>query len=71
MESTVATPLLCQTVVSAAIPDDFKSEDPPENQLNGEKDTRDDVDESHRDYKNSIKTRFMFNIADGGFTGEL
>uniref|UniRef100_A0A673M7S5 Chromodomain-helicase-DNA-binding protein 5-like n=1 Tax=Sinocyclocheilus rhinocerous TaxID=307959 RepID=A0A673M7S5_9TELE len=53
---------------SAAIPDDLKSEDPPENQLNGEKDTRDDVDESHRDDKNSIKTRFMFNIADGGFT---
>ncbi|XP_043107605.1 chromodomain-helicase-DNA-binding protein 5-like [Puntigrus tetrazona] len=51
-----------------AIPDDLKSEDPPENQLNGEKDARDDVDESHRDEKNSIKTRFMFNIADGGFT---
>uniref|UniRef100_A0A8C2JSP6 Chromodomain helicase DNA binding protein 5 n=1 Tax=Cyprinus carpio TaxID=7962 RepID=A0A8C2JSP6_CYPCA len=50
------------------IPDDLKSEDPPENQLNGEKDTRDDVDESHRDDKNSVKTRFMFNIADGGFT---
>uniref|UniRef100_A0A672MD41 Chromodomain helicase DNA binding protein 5 n=1 Tax=Sinocyclocheilus grahami TaxID=75366 RepID=A0A672MD41_SINGR len=55
-------------VVSAAIPDDLKSEDPPENQLNGEKDARDDTDESHRDDKNSIKTRFMFNIADGGFT---
>uniref|UniRef100_A0A9J8A548 Chromodomain helicase DNA binding protein 5 n=1 Tax=Cyprinus carpio carpio TaxID=630221 RepID=A0A9J8A548_CYPCA len=54
--------------ISAAIPDDLKSEDPPENQLNGEKDTRDDVDESHRDDKNSVKTRFMFNIADGGFT---
>uniref|UniRef100_A0A672T7M2 Chromodomain-helicase-DNA-binding protein 5-like n=1 Tax=Sinocyclocheilus grahami TaxID=75366 RepID=A0A672T7M2_SINGR len=59
---------LSNSVVSAAIPDDLKSEDPPENQLNGEKDTRDDVDESHRDDKNSIKTRFMFNIADGGFT---
>ncbi|KTF93943.1 hypothetical protein cypCar_00021028, partial [Cyprinus carpio] len=57
-----------QKPVSAAIPDDLKSEDPPENQLNGEKDTRDDVDESHRDDKNSVKTRFMFNIADGGFT---
>uniref|UniRef100_A0A671NWG8 Chromodomain-helicase-DNA-binding protein 5-like n=1 Tax=Sinocyclocheilus anshuiensis TaxID=1608454 RepID=A0A671NWG8_9TELE len=55
-------------VVSAAIPDDLKSEDPHENQLNGEKDARDDTDESHRDDKNSIKTRFMFNIADGGFT---
>uniref|UniRef100_A0A8C2JVY0 Chromodomain helicase DNA binding protein 5 n=1 Tax=Cyprinus carpio TaxID=7962 RepID=A0A8C2JVY0_CYPCA len=65
---TVTSSLLCQTVVSAAIPDDLKSEDPPENQLNGEKDTRDDVDESHRDDKNSVKTRFMFNIADGGFT---
>uniref|UniRef100_A0A672MB26 Chromodomain helicase DNA binding protein 5 n=1 Tax=Sinocyclocheilus grahami TaxID=75366 RepID=A0A672MB26_SINGR len=57
-----------QKPVSAAIPDDLKSEDPPENQLNGEKDARDDTDESHRDDKNSIKTRFMFNIADGGFT---
>uniref|UniRef100_A0A673LBM1 Chromodomain-helicase-DNA-binding protein 5-like n=1 Tax=Sinocyclocheilus rhinocerous TaxID=307959 RepID=A0A673LBM1_9TELE len=55
-------------LVSAAIPDDLKSEDPPENQLNGEKDAKDDTDESHRDDKNSIKTRFMFNIADGGFT---
>uniref|UniRef100_A0A671T750 Chromodomain-helicase-DNA-binding protein 5-like n=1 Tax=Sinocyclocheilus anshuiensis TaxID=1608454 RepID=A0A671T750_9TELE len=64
----VPASLLCQTLVFAAIPDDLKSEDPPENQLNGEKDTRDDVDESHRDDKNSIKTRFMFNIADGGFT---
>ncbi|KAF4107411.1 hypothetical protein G5714_011775 [Onychostoma macrolepis] len=57
-----------QKPVSTAIPDDFKTEDPPESHLNGEKDTRDDVDESHRDDKNSIKTRFMFNIADGGFT---
>ncbi|XP_016350308.1 LOW QUALITY PROTEIN: chromodomain-helicase-DNA-binding protein 5-like [Sinocyclocheilus anshuiensis] len=57
-----------QKPVSAAIPDDLKSEDPHENQLNGEKDARDDTDESHRDDKNSIKTRFMFNIADGGFT---
>uniref|UniRef100_A0A8C2JNM4 Chromodomain helicase DNA binding protein 5 n=1 Tax=Cyprinus carpio TaxID=7962 RepID=A0A8C2JNM4_CYPCA len=55
-------------LVSAAIPDDLKSEDPPENQLNGEKDARDNTDEFHRDDKNSIKTRFMFNIADGGFT---
>lgn len=71
MESTVTSSLLCQTVVSAAIPDDLKSEDPPENKLNGEKDARDNTDEFHRDDKNSIKTRFMFNIADGGFTGEL
>uniref|UniRef100_A0A8C1WX91 Chromodomain helicase DNA binding protein 5 n=1 Tax=Cyprinus carpio TaxID=7962 RepID=A0A8C1WX91_CYPCA len=55
-------------LVSAAIPDDLKSEDPPENKLNGEKDARDNTDEFHRDDKNSIKTRFMFNIADGGFT---
>uniref|UniRef100_A0A8C1GFG2 Chromodomain helicase DNA binding protein 5 n=1 Tax=Cyprinus carpio TaxID=7962 RepID=A0A8C1GFG2_CYPCA len=59
---------LSNYVVSAAIPHDLKSEDPPENQLNGEKDARDNTDEFHRDDKNSIKTRFMFNIADGGFT---
>ncbi|XDV51511.1 hypothetical protein PO909_020374 [Leuciscus waleckii] len=51
-----------------AIPDDLKSEEQIVNQLNGEKDARDDTDESHRDDKNSVKTRFMFNIADGGFT---
>ncbi|KAA0707630.1 Chromodomain-helicase-DNA-binding protein 5 [Triplophysa tibetana] len=51
-----------------ANPDDVKSEEPSESQLNGEKDVRDDTDESHKDDKNSVKTRFMFNIADGGFT---
>ncbi|TSW21769.1 Chromodomain-helicase-DNA-binding protein 5 [Bagarius yarrelli] len=40
-----------------------------ENQLNGEKETREDMDENQKDEKNNIKTRFMFNIADGGFTG--
>lgn len=49
---------------------ELKSEDAAESQLNGEKETRDEVDENQKDEKNGAKTRFMFNIADGGFTGE-
>uniref|UniRef100_A0A8B9JAN0 Chromodomain helicase DNA binding protein 5 n=1 Tax=Astyanax mexicanus TaxID=7994 RepID=A0A8B9JAN0_ASTMX len=45
-----------------------KSEDAAETQLNGDKEARDEADESHKDDKNGVKTRFMFNIADGGFT---
>uniref|UniRef100_A0A668A3A0 Chromodomain helicase DNA binding protein 5 n=1 Tax=Myripristis murdjan TaxID=586833 RepID=A0A668A3A0_9TELE len=51
-----------------AVADDVKSEDALEGRLNGEKETLDDMDESRRDDKNGCKTRFMFNIADGGFT---
>ncbi|KAI5623007.1 chromodomain-helicase-DNA-binding protein 5 isoform X1 [Silurus asotus] len=51
-----------------AVPHEPKSEDATENQLNGEKETRDEADESQKDEKNGVKTRFMFNIADGGFT---
>ncbi|KAM3878292.1 LOW QUALITY PROTEIN: chromodomain-helicase-DNA-binding protein 5 [Diretmus argenteus] len=49
-------------------PDDVKSEDALEGRLNGEKETLDEMDESRREDKNGCKTRFMFNIADGGFT---
>ncbi|XP_058229930.1 chromodomain-helicase-DNA-binding protein 5 isoform X3 [Hemibagrus wyckioides] len=49
-------------------PHEPKSEDGPENQLNGEKETRDEVDENQKEEKNGAKARFMFNIADGGFT---
>ncbi|GAA6091161.1 chromodomain-helicase-DNA-binding protein 5 isoform X1 [Tachysurus ichikawai] len=45
-----------------------KSEDGAENQLNGEKEMRDELDESQKDERNGAKGRFMFNIADGGFT---
>uniref|UniRef100_A0A8B9HSJ1 Chromodomain helicase DNA binding protein 5 n=1 Tax=Astyanax mexicanus TaxID=7994 RepID=A0A8B9HSJ1_ASTMX len=49
-------------------PHEPKSEDAAETQLNGDKEARDEADESHKDDKNGVKTRFMFNIADGGFT---
>ncbi|KAL6465084.1 hypothetical protein MHYP_G00274010 [Metynnis hypsauchen] len=51
-----------------AAPHELKSEDAAETQLNGDKEARDEADESHKDDKNGAKTRFMFNIADGGFT---
>ncbi|XP_015457462.3 chromodomain-helicase-DNA-binding protein 5 isoform X1 [Astyanax mexicanus] len=54
--------------VSTAAPHEPKSEDAAETQLNGDKEARDEADESHKDDKNGVKTRFMFNIADGGFT---
>ncbi|XP_029434364.1 chromodomain-helicase-DNA-binding protein 5 isoform X6 [Rhinatrema bivittatum] len=38
-----------------------------ENQQNGEKETKEEEEEGRRDEKNS-KFKFMFNIADGGFT---
>ena len=48
----------------------MKSEDTSEGRINGEKDVLEDTEESRREDKNGCKTRFMFNIADGGFTGE-
>ncbi|XP_034021766.1 chromodomain-helicase-DNA-binding protein 5 isoform X1 [Thalassophryne amazonica] len=49
-------------------PEDVKSEDAVEGRLNGEKDTLDEMEESRREDKNGYKSKFMFNIADGGFT---
>ncbi|XP_043978565.1 chromodomain-helicase-DNA-binding protein 5 isoform X2 [Gambusia affinis] len=49
-------------------PDDVKSDDALEGRLNGDKDTLDELDESRREDKNGFKAKFMFNIADGGFT---
>lgn len=48
----------------------MKSEDALEGRLNGDKDTLDELDESRREDKNGFKAKFMFNIADGGFTGK-
>uniref|UniRef100_A0A8C4I9D3 DNA helicase n=1 Tax=Dicentrarchus labrax TaxID=13489 RepID=A0A8C4I9D3_DICLA len=48
--------------------DDVKSEDALEGRLNGDKDTLDEIDESRKEDKNGFKAKFMFNIADGGFT---
>lgn len=53
-----------------AVSEDVKTEDATEGRLNGEKDTLDETEESRREEKNGCQTRFMFNIADGGFTGE-
>ena len=47
----------------------MKNEDIPDSQVNGDKETRDELEEGRKDEKNS-KMKFMFNIADGGFTGE-
>lgn len=49
-------------------PDDVKSEDALEGRINGDKDTLDEIDESRKEDKNGFKAKFMFNIADGGFT---
>lgn len=48
----------------------MKSEDALEGRLNGDKDTLDEMDESRKEDKNGFKAKFMFNIADGGFTGK-
>lgn len=58
-----------RSVISAAVADDVKSEDALEGRLNGDKDTLDEMDESRKEDKNGFKAKFMFNIADGGFTG--
>uniref|UniRef100_A0A4W6EIP3 Chromodomain helicase DNA binding protein 5 n=1 Tax=Lates calcarifer TaxID=8187 RepID=A0A4W6EIP3_LATCA len=56
------------SVIYVAVADDVKSEDALEGRLNGDKDTLDEMDESRKEDKNGFKTKFMFNIADGGFT---
>uniref|UniRef100_A0A7N6AG23 DNA helicase n=1 Tax=Anabas testudineus TaxID=64144 RepID=A0A7N6AG23_ANATE len=55
-------------VIYIALTDDVKSEDALEGRLNGDKDTLDEMDESRKEDKNGFKAKFMFNIADGGFT---
>uniref|UniRef100_A0A3B4V1H8 Chromodomain helicase DNA binding protein 5 n=1 Tax=Seriola dumerili TaxID=41447 RepID=A0A3B4V1H8_SERDU len=56
------------SVIHVAVADDMKSEYALEGRLNGDKDTLDEMDESRREDKNGFKAKFMFNIADGGFT---
>lgn len=53
-----------------AVADEMKSDDALEGRLNGDKDTLDEMDEGRKEDKNGFKAKFMFNIADGGFTGE-
>lgn len=53
-----------------AVADEVKGEEALEGRLNGDKDTLDELDESRKEDKNGYKAKFMFNIADGGFTGK-
>lgn len=61
--------------ISLVVSDEAKSEDllVPEGRLNGEKEAQEEMEEVRRELleKNGFKMRFMFNIADGGFTGEV
>uniref|UniRef100_A0A4W6EEB1 Chromodomain helicase DNA binding protein 5 n=1 Tax=Lates calcarifer TaxID=8187 RepID=A0A4W6EEB1_LATCA len=66
--SAVMSLLRSCSVIYVAVADDVKSEDALEGRLNGDKDTLDEMDESRKEDKNGFKTKFMFNIADGGFT---
>uniref|UniRef100_A0A4W5RUE1 Chromodomain helicase DNA binding protein 5 n=1 Tax=Hucho hucho TaxID=62062 RepID=A0A4W5RUE1_9TELE len=53
------------------VSDEPKSEDMPvpEGRLNGEKEAQEETEDIRREVeKNGFKMRFMFNIADGGFT---
>lgn len=50
--------------------EDAKIEDIVEGHLNGDRDTLEEMDESKKEDKNGFKAKFMFNIADGGFTGK-
>uniref|UniRef100_A0A8C6PWA5 Chromodomain-helicase-DNA-binding protein 5-like n=1 Tax=Nothobranchius furzeri TaxID=105023 RepID=A0A8C6PWA5_NOTFU len=59
----VKHPVFCVTPA-----DDVKSEDALEGRLNGDKDTLDEMEENRKEEKNGFKAKFMFNIADGGFT---
>lgn len=53
-----------------AVADDMKSDDALEGRLNGDKDSLDEMEEIRKEDKNGFKAKFMFNIADGGFTGK-
>uniref|UniRef100_A0A3B4V1D6 Chromodomain helicase DNA binding protein 5 n=1 Tax=Seriola dumerili TaxID=41447 RepID=A0A3B4V1D6_SERDU len=67
-ESALKQTELNPSVIHVAVADDMKSEYALEGRLNGDKDTLDEMDESRREDKNGFKAKFMFNIADGGFT---
>ncbi|XP_014022110.2 chromodomain-helicase-DNA-binding protein 5 isoform X6 [Salmo salar] len=58
--------------LNPVVSDEAKSEDllVPEGRLNGEKEAQEEMEEVRRELleKNGFKMRFMFNIADGGFT---
>nr|XP_046198490.1 chromodomain-helicase-DNA-binding protein 5-like isoform X4 [Oncorhynchus gorbuscha] len=58
--------------LNPVVSDEAKSEDllAPEGRLNGEKEAQEEMEEVRRELleKKGFKMRFMFNIADGGFT---
>ncbi|KPP73384.1 chromodomain-helicase-DNA-binding protein 5-like [Scleropages formosus] len=56
----------CTLFPAAAV--EGKADEVPEGQLNGEKDVREEVEESRKEDRSCCKIKFMFNIADGGFT---
>ncbi|XP_023811077.1 chromodomain-helicase-DNA-binding protein 5 isoform X2 [Oryzias latipes] len=49
-------------------PDEAKSDEPLESRLNGDRDTLEETEDSRKEDRNGFKAKFMFNIADGGFT---
>lgn len=66
----MAPPLFSFYTFLSAPADDARSDDVPEGRLNGDRETLDEMDESRKEEKNGFKAKFMFNIADGGFTGK-
>lgn len=64
--------MLCPATCSRSHPsaDDAKSDDVSEGRLNGDREALEEMDESKKEDKNGFKAKFMFNIADGGFTGK-
>ncbi|MBN3306768.1 CHD5 protein, partial [Amia calva] len=58
----------CSVSASSAAADEVKREETPDSQLNGDKEGREEAEEIRKDDKMSGKMKFMFNIADGGFT---
>lgn len=63
--------LWCIHLFPSAPAEDASCDDVPEVPLNGDRETLDETDESRKEEKNGFKAKFMFNIADGGFTGEV
>lgn len=71
MEDRISIPpSLCHCHMFPSAPaDEAKSDGVPEGGLNGDRETLEETEESRKEEKNGLKARFMFNIADGGFTG--
>ncbi|KAL0978482.1 hypothetical protein UPYG_G00171010 [Umbra pygmaea] len=72
VESNPALAIPVESELKPVVSDEAKGEDSliQEGRLNGEKEPNEDMEEIRRESmeKNGFKMRFMFNIADGGFT---